>query len=525
MNPLRFLGGLPALLLPLQLLVPAPVAVGQVVINELAYDDSGDDDEEFVELFHAGDGTVDLSEWTLEVGDDLGPGAVHFLPEGTELEAGGHLVVGSSLVPDVRVVLPGSDLLGNGPAWIVLRNANGDEVDHVAYEVNKGVAGFPPEAVAEGGIWGNHVLVSSTRMSWQRWWDGHDTDHNGRDFGHLPWTPGRTNDRARPAELESGFEDGEGEQPVDGLAGTFVPGRRVDPTLVSASNPGAIPASPDGGLALVAWDPAGGGNLVVLDARPESDRMFEAWVYLDARPVAAGEVESWSIGLRGTSGTYYNVPVLYDANGNTGVSWTFQVTSSGATLYLIDEGYGEPAAERVVLGSVPIAEAAGDGWQRLRLEVEGERVTGYFGGTYGSKEDGLRFDGTVREVGVGSLYLGYREGLADAARLRPLTLDALTVGPVRPAGTRFVRGDATGDGAMNVSDAVSILNHLFTGGPPPSCEKSGDADDNGSIQLTDAVRILGRLFLGDPALDAPSGACGTDPTPDELTCESFEPCP
>ncbi len=40
----------------------------QVVINEFAYDDSQTDDEEYVELFNAGDTEVDLEGWFLATG-------------------------------------------------------------------------------------------------------------------------------------------------------------------------------------------------------------------------------------------------------------------------------------------------------------------------------------------------------------------------------------------------------------------------------------------------------------------------
>jgi hypothetical protein len=86
----------------------------------------------------------------------------------------------------------------------------------------------------------------------------------------------------------------------------------------------------------------------------------------------------------------------------------------------------------------------------------------------------------------------------------------------------FVRGDANGDGAIDISDALRVLLHLFTGRLLVACDDHGDADDNGSLQVTDAVRILDYLFrvgdgppppFPDPGLDAtPDGnACGNAP--------------
>jgi hypothetical protein len=88
----------------------------------------------------------------------------------------------------------------------------------------------------------------------------------------------------------------------------------------------------------------------------------------------------------------------------------------------------------------------------------------------------------------------------------------------------FVRGDANADGELDLSDAAFILNYLFSHGTTPECEKSADTDDGGDLDLTDAVYLLTYLFLGGPAPEPPFPTCGPDPTPDDLTCESFVGC-
>ncbi len=89
----------------------------------------------------------------------------------------------------------------------------------------------------------------------------------------------------------------------------------------------------------------------------------------------------------------------------------------------------------------------------------------------------------------------------------------------------FVRGDVSADGTINVTDAARLLAFLFQGGIAPECRKAADVDDSGSVSVTDAVRILLHLFSGGSPLPAPFAGCGVDPSPDELTCESFAPCP
>ena len=76
----------------------------------------------------------------------------------------------------------------------------------------------------------------------------------------------------------------------------------------------------------------------------------------------------------------------------------------------------------------------------------------------------------------------------------------------------FVRGDADGSGAINITDGIFVLNFLFLGGPDPGCAFAADADDSGTINITDGIFILNFLFLGGPEPPTPHPECGTDPT-------------
>jgi hypothetical protein len=93
-----------------------------------------------------------------------------------------------------------------------------------------------------------------------------------------------------------------------------------------------------------------------------------------------------------------------------------------------------------------------------------------------------------------------------------------------PSGSLFRRGDPNADGIVNITDPVSILSYLFTGGIPPACEDAGDGNDDGRLDISDALAILGYLFLGTAEPPAPGPfACGTDPTADGLkTCADPE---
>ncbi|MEM7167258.1 MAG: PKD domain-containing protein [Planctomycetota bacterium] len=88
----------------------------------------------------------------------------------------------------------------------------------------------------------------------------------------------------------------------------------------------------------------------------------------------------------------------------------------------------------------------------------------------------------------------------------------------------FIRGDATGDGSVDIADAVAILAQLFNGLPAAGCADGGDANDSGGINIADAVAVLTFLFGGGQQLMYPSPGCGLDPTADNLTC-SQSYCP
>jgi len=95
-----------------------------------------------------------------------------------------------------------------------------------------------------------------------------------------------------------------------------------------------------------------------------------------------------------------------------------------------------------------------------------------------------------------------------------------------PRGTQnaFVRGDTTGDGRYDITDAVGIFGYLFLGTDDPPCLDAADSDDDGELAITDGIFSLNFLFLGLAQPAAPFPACGTDSTIDALDCASFASC-
>jgi hypothetical protein len=88
----------------------------------------------------------------------------------------------------------------------------------------------------------------------------------------------------------------------------------------------------------------------------------------------------------------------------------------------------------------------------------------------------------------------------------------------------FRRGDASGNGRINIADPIWILTTLYQSGPETSCLDAADADDNGQLELTDALYLLGYIFSGGKVPPPPFQVCREDFTPDDLGCLVFPPC-
>jgi hypothetical protein len=208
-----------------------------------------------------------------------------------------------------------------------------------------------------------------------------------------------------------------------GYHGSFVSPRAIDPMSTSATvganilNPNPIPRSPQGGNALIMWDPAGGGNTAGSEFTIGADGFFDIFVYIDPTLPIGTDTEEWGVGLAGTEDpTFQN---LFDAgaNGSTGLGWVFQRNSSVANLRLIDFGAGGPPANWTVLGIIEL-DASQLGWHRLGIRIEGTDVTGTF--------DATTIAGTTTAGHIGNFWMAYREAFANNSQLRPLTID-LTV--------------------------------------------------------------------------------------------------
>jgi hypothetical protein len=60
------------------------------------------------------------------------------------------------------------------------------------------------------------------------------------------------------------------------------------------------------------------------------------------------------------------------------------------------------------------------------------------------------------------------------------------------------RGDVTGEGTVDIGDAIYLLNYLYKNGPAPTQLMVGDCNCSGGLELGDAVFLLNYLFKSGP---------------------------
>jgi hypothetical protein len=103
-----------------------------------------------------------------------------------------------------------------------------------------------------------------------------------------------------------------------------------------------------------------------------------------------------------------------------------------------------------------------------------------------------------------------------------LNLDHLRLKPLAPF---LQRGDPNADGVLDLTDAVSILLHLFGQRPAAvRCRQAADADGNGTANIADAIYLLRFLFQLGPPPPAPFPDCGPIQDPAGLDCAAYPPC-
>ncbi|UCB52927.1 MAG: dockerin type I repeat-containing protein, partial [Candidatus Zixiibacteriota bacterium] len=63
-------------------------------------------------------------------------------------------------------------------------------------------------------------------------------------------------------------------------------------------------------------------------------------------------------------------------------------------------------------------------------------------------------------------------------------------------GVRYVTGDASGDGTIDVGDVVFVVNYLYRDGDPPYPVEAGDANCDGIVNVGDVIYLVNYLYRG-----------------------------
>ena len=86
----------------------------------------------------------------------------------------------------------------------------------------------------------------------------------------------------------------------------------------------------------------------------------------------------------------------------------------------------------------------------------------------------------------------------------------------------FIRGDATEDGALNISDPIRTLTVLFEGFPT-NCMAAFDTNADDTVDVADVIASLEAIFGVAGLPPAPFPGCGLGAG--TLDCTSFNACP
>lgn len=89
------------------------------------------------------------------------------------------------------------------------------------------------------------------------------------------------------------------------------------------------------------------------------------------------------------------------------------------------------------------------------------------------------------------------------------TIGRVDLGAYESPAPRFLRGDCSGDLALDLSDAIGGLSVVFAG-VSPDCRAACDANADATLDIADAIFVLGYLFTGSPPPPLPFPDCDVD---------------
>jgi hypothetical protein len=186
----------------------------------------------------------------------------------------------------------------------------------------------------------------------------------------------------------------------------------------------------------------------------------------------------------------------------------------GISIVLGGDGDGprQPRGAGHGLGSTPTTLDFADIDENGTLDIIApssvdEEVVVLLGDGEGSFTEGARIAVGMGPWGVVAADFD-EDGHVDIVVTNELSYDAHFLRNASFDAVHYRRGDANGDGSIDVSDPVETLNYLFLGGARPGCLEALNANGDVSIDLGDAVWELSFLFLAGAPPPPPFESCG-----------------
>ena len=201
---------------------------------------------------------------------------------------------------------------------------------------------------------------------------------------------------------------------------------------------------------------------------------------------------------------YYNSVMVSDSSPSSGAAWADYDRDGDLDVIVTNNNFTPNAFYRNDVGSLHnwiSIKCVGTAGNRSGIGAK-VRVKARIGG-----DDVWQ----LREISGQSGFLGQDEmrahfGLGDAGVIDSIIVawpggpivTYLTAVPIDQYVTLLepTCGDANGDEAVNLADAVYVINYVFKGGPPPDPLASGDANLDGAVNLADAVYLINYIFKG-----------------------------
>jgi hypothetical protein len=95
----------------------------------------------------------------------------------------------------------------------------------------------------------------------------------------------------------------------------------------------------------------------------------------------------------------------------------------------------------------------------------------------------------------------YTNGLWYMVKFEMFEWGAYWGNPALSMASYVLRGDANGDGVINLADVVYLINYLYRSGFAPTPPEAGDTNCDGTVDIGDVVNLINYLYKNGAAPD------------------------